>query len=109
MGAQQQLGVEIKGVVHRPRGMMLGDVERFEVVIGVFDLRAFDHGEAGVGEQPLDTAHCTGHGVQSTRRAASAGQADVDALGGQSRAQHRLFQARPLRARSPAGPRPSPD
>jgi hypothetical protein len=38
MGAQQHVGIEIEGVVHRPGRVVAWDVERFEVVVVVFDL-----------------------------------------------------------------------
>ena len=85
MGAQQPVGVEIEGVVHRPRRVMLGDIERLEVVVGVLDLRALRHRETGIGEQALDAPQGAGDGMQSARLLAAPRQGDVDALGGQPR------------------------
>ncbi len=86
--------IEIKGVVHRPRGMVRGDIERLEVVVGVLDLRAFHHGESGVGEEPLDASQRAGDGMQTARPLTAPRQGDVDAFAGQPARERRLLQRR---------------
>ncbi len=44
---------DIKSVHVVARGVMLGNVERFKVVVGRLDLRALDHAETDRGENPL--------------------------------------------------------
>ena len=53
--AQQPAIGKIKGVVHRPRRMVGGNVQRLEIVEVVFDLRALRHIETGTAEQRLDS------------------------------------------------------
>src|SRR5690606_29306906 len=65
VGAQQAVGVEIERVVHRPRRVMGGDVERLEVVVVVFHLGAFDDSEADAGEQRFDALQRAGHRMQA--------------------------------------------
>src|SRR5690606_37513633 len=54
VGAQDVSGGDVEGVVHRPRGVMRGNVERLEVVIIVLDLRALFYPVAGADENRLD-------------------------------------------------------
>lgn len=44
---------------------MAWDVERFEVVVIVFDLRAFGDAVANVGEELLDTFQSPGNRMQT--------------------------------------------
>ena len=77
----QQLAVgKIERVVHRPRRMIGGDVERFEVVEVVFDLGTGGDVEAGLAEQLLDAQPHLGDRMQSATRLAAARQRDVDAF-----------------------------
>ena len=73
--AQQAPVGEVERVVHRPRRMIGGDVERFEVVEVVLDLRTRGHLEAGAPEQGLDAQARPGHRMQATGLLATAGQA----------------------------------
>ena len=81
MGTQQQVLIEVEGIVHRPRRVMGGDVEGLEVVVVVLDLRALGDTEAGVGEQALDTQQGAGNRVQATAGLAASGQGNVHPLG----------------------------
>ena len=71
---------KIKRVVHRPRRMIRGDVQRFEVVPVVFDLRAVGDGEAGVAEDLLDAPAHARDRMQPADRLAAARQRDVDGI-----------------------------
>src|SRR5450830_1678494 len=83
MGAQQHVRVEIEGVVHRPGRVMAWDVERLEVVIVVFDLRAFGDAVADMGEELLDTLQSPGDRMQTARGLATTRQGYVNGLGGE--------------------------
>src|SRR3546814_10171867 len=94
MGAQQHVRVEIEGVMHRPGRVMAWDVERLEVVIVVFDLRAFGNAVADVGEELLDTFQGPGNRLQASGSLATARQGHVDGLGGEFGSQIRLLEQR---------------
>ena len=81
--AQQPPVGEVEGVVHRPRRMIGGDVERLEVVEVVLDLRTRGDLEAGAPEQRLDAQARPGDRVQAARLLAAPGQRHVDAPGGE--------------------------
>ncbi len=81
MGAQQHVRIEIEGVVHRPGRVMAWDVERFEVVIIVFDLRAFGNAVANVGEELLDSFQSAGNRMQTASGLATARQGHVNGFG----------------------------
>ena len=49
--------LEIKSVHGVARGMMLGDIERLEIVVRRLDFRAFDDGEAEREKDALDSAN----------------------------------------------------
>ena len=55
--------IEIEGVMHRPRGMAFGNVERGEIVPVVLDLRSFGDREAEVGEDLGEFVHDLGDRV----------------------------------------------
>ncbi len=76
---------EIQRVLHVARGMLVGHVERFEVVVVVLDLRAFEHLIAEPGE---DLLHLLAHEAERMTMAdgrRAAGQRDVDRVGGTAR------------------------
>ncbi|MNF81348.1 hypothetical protein D3C84_636170 [compost metagenome] len=81
VGAQQHVRVEIEGVVHCPGRVVAGNVERFEVVVVVFDLGAFGDAVANAGEELLDALQGAGNRVQATGGLAAARQGHVDTLG----------------------------
>ena len=78
--------------MHRPGRVMAWDVERFEVVVVVFDLRAFGNAVADVGEELFDTFQSAGNRMQTTRGLAAARQGHVNGLGGQFGGQVGLFK-----------------
>ena len=49
--------LEVEGVLHRPRRMVLGHVERGEIIPLGLDLRPFGDGEAEVGENLRELVH----------------------------------------------------
>jgi hypothetical protein len=77
--AQHTVGVEIEGVVHRPRGVLLGDVQGLEVVEIVLDLGAFSHLIAHPRKELPDTLDRLGHGVQGPRHRQAPRKTDIDA------------------------------
>ena len=81
--AQQAAVGEVERVVHRPRRMVRGDVERLEVVPVVLDFGTVLDREAGVAEQRLDAPARAGHRVQAAGLLAAARQRHVDAARGQ--------------------------
>ena len=90
--AQQPPVREIERVVHRARGMIRRDVERFEVVEVVFDLGPGGHIEAGAPEQRLDAQARARDGMQRAPLFAAPRQRDVDAA--RQRAPARRARAR---------------
>ena len=50
MGAQQHIVVDKKGILHVPGRMVLGKVQRLEVIIIEFDLGPFGYLETKAGE-----------------------------------------------------------
>lgn len=74
--------------------MVAGNVERFEVVVVVFDLRAFGDAVADVGEELLDAFQGTGDRMQTTGGLATARQGYINALGSQTGAELGLFKRR---------------
>src|SRR5690606_15043444 len=81
MGAQQHVRIEIESVMHRPRRMVAGNIEGFEVVIIVFDFRPFGHAVADTSEELLDALESTGDRMQATSGLATARQGYIDTLG----------------------------
>src|SRR5688572_14075654 len=85
MRAQQAPVAEIESVVHRPRGMVCGDVERFEVVPVVFDLRTVGDREAAAAKDLFDAATRARDRMQPAETLAPARQRDVDGIAGELR------------------------
>ncbi|MCY1175091.1 hypothetical protein D9M73_153140 [compost metagenome] len=94
MGTQQHVGIEIEGVMHRPGRVVARDVERLEVVIVVFDLRAFGDAVADTGEELFDAFQSAGNRMQTTGGLATARQGHINALGGQTGAEFGFFESR---------------
>jgi hypothetical protein len=92
MGAQQHVGIEIEGVMHRPGRVMAWDVERFKVVVVVFDLWAFGNAVANAGEELLNALQSPGDRVQTARGLATARQCHVDGFGRQFGSQLGFFK-----------------
>ena len=76
--AQQSTVAEIEGVVHRPRRVVGGDVERLEVVEVVLDLRAFRDAESRPAEDCLDSQARARHRMKAADRLSAARQRHVD-------------------------------
>ncbi len=90
VGAQQHvvshlasLVEQIERVVHRTRRMILGRVERGEVVPVGFDLGAVGHFEADRAEELFDAIERAHHRVQAAARLAATGQGHIQRLGSQ--------------------------
>ncbi len=92
MGAQQHVRIEIEGVMHRTGRVVAWDVERLEVVIVVFDLRAFGDAVADMGEELFNTFQSPGHRMQTAGDLATARQGHIDGLGGQFGSQFGFFK-----------------
>jgi len=69
--------------VHRPRRMVVGDVQRREVVEVVLYFRAVAHLETGLAEQRLDALQRARDGMQPADVFTAPGQRDVNGLGGE--------------------------
>ncbi|MNE51941.1 hypothetical protein D3C80_1465940 [compost metagenome] len=80
--------------MHRPGRVVAGDVERLEVVIVVFDLRAFGNAVADVGEELLDTFQSPGNRMQATGGLTTARQGYVNGLGAELGSQFGFFKQR---------------
>ena len=100
VGAQQHLALfctairEIERVVHRPRRMALGHVERGEVVPVVLDLGPGGDGEAHVGEDLGQFVHHLADRMDRTARGLGRGQRQVDPLARQPRLERRALERR---------------
>ncbi len=80
--AQQQLtALDVEGVVHRARRMVLRRVQRGEVEPVVLDLGTVGDVEAHRAEDRLDALHRARDRVQAAGAALAAGQRDVQRLG----------------------------
>ena len=104
--AQHMPPLDVERVVHRARRMVLGRVERGEVVVVVFDLGTVGDVEAERAEQRLDALERARDRMQAADAAPAAGQRHVERFGGELRFElrvgERLRGARraPLRAAS---------
>ena len=78
MRSQDVAAFEVEGIPHRSGWMMRRQVECFEVVIVVFDLRARHDPVAGTEEDVLDPPHRLRNRMQASRVLATAGQRHVD-------------------------------
>ena len=68
------------------------NIERFEVVVVVFDFRAFGDFIADAAEALLDALQRAGDRMQAAAQLATTGQGDIDALRGQPGGQRGPFQ-----------------
>ena len=66
MCPQQKIVFKIKRIVHCPGGMVFGNIERFEIMIVIFNLRTIDNLKTYLHEQLLDVCKGLGNRVQST-------------------------------------------
>jgi hypothetical protein len=72
---------EVEGVLHVARGMIRRHVERFEVVVVVFDLGPFEHLVAHVGEDVLDLLPHLHQRMHAPDRHRARGQRDIHGAG----------------------------
>ena len=72
---------EVQRVLHVARGMLRRHVERFEVVVVVFELGALDDEEAEAGEDRLDALAQDRQRMAVADARTTAGQRDVDGVG----------------------------
>ena len=99
--AQQPVGVEIKGIVHRPRRVVRRDIERLEIVVVVLDLRSVGEFETHAREQRFKPLERARDRMQSARAHAPPRQRDVDFFGRNlARARLRLQRRAPFRQRA---------
>ena len=83
-----------EGVMLLPGGMLGRDVQRVEVVPVGFDLRAFGHGKAHVGEDGGQFLHHLTDGVDRACGARAARQRHVQPFGAEAFVQRRIGKAR---------------
>ncbi|ABA47491.1 hypothetical protein BURPS1710b_1895 [Burkholderia pseudomallei 1710b] len=94
--AQQQraavrvLAVDVERILHRARRMILRAVQCGEVVPVGFDLGAVGHVETDRAKNLFDTLPRAHHRMEASRPGTSAGQRDVDRLGGETLVQERV-------------------
>ena len=84
VGAQQLAIAQIKGVLHVPRGVMLGDVEGREVVVVALDLRPLRHPISQAGKDVDDLLDRADQWVAVARRREAAGRSDVNGFAGET-------------------------
>jgi hypothetical protein len=80
--------------MHRTGRVMAWDVEGFEVVVVVFDLRTFGNAVAYVSEELFDSLQRPGNRMQAARGLTATGQGDVDLFGSELGAQLGFFECR---------------
>ena len=68
-------------VLRVARGMVRRKIQRLEVVVVGFDLRAFGNRVAEIAEDGDDLVHRADDGMLRAQRTANAGEGDVDAFG----------------------------
>ena len=96
VGAQEQLlagavfRIDVEGVLHRARRVVLGAAQGGKVVPVGLDLRAVGDIEADRAKYFLDPALATHQRMQSAARAGAPRQAHIEGLGGQARSHLRL-------------------
>jgi len=71
---------DVEGVHVVARGMVLGDVERFEVVVGRLDFRPFDYRESDGKENALELFVGLADQVAGANRALDARQGKIDLI-----------------------------
>ncbi len=83
MGAQHELAyfVAVEGVLRIARGMVLRDVERFEVVVIEFDFGPVEHLVAHRQEEIFELSRHLGDGVQAASLGARWRQGRVEVVG----------------------------
>src|SRR2546425_2396720 len=82
VGAQERVFREVEGVLHVPRGMILGDVQGLEVEVVALDLRPLGDGKAEAHEDRNDLVLHPGERVARAQRRTTAGEREVEALPG---------------------------
>ena len=97
VGAQHQrpallLGLEVEGVHHLARRVLLRDIERAEVVEVVLDVRALGHGEAHLAEDRDDLLGDLADRVDAAVGARPHRQSDVLPLGEQLGVERRRLE-----------------
>ncbi len=97
MSAQQHLVgntairvLQVKGVVHGTRRVILGRIHGGEIEEIFLDLGTVGHFETDGTEQRLDAFQRTRHRMQTTARFSATGQRDIQCLFGQARFQRGL-------------------
>ncbi len=86
MRAQQPPVGKIKRIVHGPRRMILRNVQRFEIMKVILDLRSRGHLESGLREDPLDAQARARHGMHAAGLLTAARQGHIDGALGELRA-----------------------
>ena len=80
MGAQNDVVVHIEGVLRVPGRVVLGQVQKFEVVVVVFHLRAFHHFVTHAHKDVHHLVHGLVQGIHGAGGTGLAGQRHVDGL-----------------------------
>ncbi len=75
--------------------MMLGNVERLEVVVGRLDFGALDHAEAQRKEDTLDLRKCLPQQMTRTDRTVHSGQREIDPVAVKRSGSRRRFRRLP--------------
>ena len=88
------MGVEIEGIVHRPRRMVGRNVQRLEVMEIVLDLRPLGDREADPGEECLDARQGAAERMAAAGPLPPPWQRHVNRLARQPGIQRRRFQRR---------------
>ena len=107
MRAQQPPVGKIKRIVHRPRGVILRDVQRFEIMEVILDFRPRGHLKSRLRENALDPQSRAGDGMQTAGLLAAAGQRHIDGALGEFLREHRLLETDRAASRAPSGSRSS--
>ncbi len=93
MRAQQAPVGKVKSIVHRPRRVILRDIQRLEIMEVVLDLRPRGYLESGLREDALDAQPRPGDGMNAAGFLAAPRQGHIDGAPGEVLLEPSLLEA----------------
>ena len=84
MGPQQASAIKIECVVHCSGRMMRWYIQRFEVVVLIFNFRAFSDFKAQISKKSTDSFNGSGDRMQSAGHLPAPGQRNIDSFTAES-------------------------
>ena len=68
MGPQEHLVIDVEGILHIPGWVIQGQIQKGEIIVIQFDLRAVKHFKPHANQRIPNSPICLGHGVQASQR-----------------------------------------